>query len=159
MDATVMKAFLIAAAFGAALVSGVFLAFSSFVMGALARLSAPDGIRAMQSINVVVLRSLFLAIFFATAALSTALLISVGLGHMTRGAWLTGAAAVAYLAGSVLVTIAANVPLNERLKTVHPDDAGSAAIWQDYLDRWTFWNHVRTAASAVAAVLFMLALS
>jgi uncharacterized membrane protein len=40
---------------GAAMIAGVFFAFSSFVMPALARLPAAGGISAMQSINVVVL--------------------------------------------------------------------------------------------------------
>jgi uncharacterized membrane protein len=34
-------------------VAGVFFAFSAFVMRALARLLAPQGIAAMQAINVV----------------------------------------------------------------------------------------------------------
>jgi uncharacterized membrane protein len=38
---------------GAAMIAGVFSAFSSFVMPALARLPAAGGISAMQSINVV----------------------------------------------------------------------------------------------------------
>jgi uncharacterized membrane protein len=38
---------------GAAMIAGVFFAFSSFVMPALARLPAAGGISAMQSINVV----------------------------------------------------------------------------------------------------------
>ncbi len=39
---------------GSALVGGVFFAFSSFVMKALARVPSPEGIAAMQSINVVI---------------------------------------------------------------------------------------------------------
>lgn len=40
---------------GAGLIGGVFFAFSSFVMKALAELPAAHGIDAMQRINVVVL--------------------------------------------------------------------------------------------------------
>jgi len=40
---------------GSALVGGIFFAFSSFVMKALARVPSAEGIAAMQSINVVVL--------------------------------------------------------------------------------------------------------
>ncbi len=43
----------IAALLGSALVAGVFFALSSFVMKALARLPAPEGSAAMQSIKVV----------------------------------------------------------------------------------------------------------
>jgi uncharacterized membrane protein len=52
-------------ALGCALVSGIFLAFSSFVMGALARISPPSGIAAMQAINVVVLNPGFWASLWA----------------------------------------------------------------------------------------------
>ena len=45
---------------GSALVGGIFFAFSSFVMKALARVPSAEGIGAMQSINVVVLNPSFL---------------------------------------------------------------------------------------------------
>ncbi len=38
-----------------ALVGGVFFAFSSFIMKALARVPSAEGIAAMQSINVIVI--------------------------------------------------------------------------------------------------------
>jgi uncharacterized membrane protein len=44
---------------GSALIGGIFFAFSSFVMKALARVPSPEGIAAMQSINVVVLNPSF----------------------------------------------------------------------------------------------------
>ena len=40
------------AALGCAMMSGVFFAFSTFVMKALARLPAEQGVAAMQAINV-----------------------------------------------------------------------------------------------------------
>ncbi len=52
---------------GSALVGGIFFAFSSFVMKALARVSSAEGIGAMQSINVVVLNPSFLGAFMGTA--------------------------------------------------------------------------------------------
>ena len=55
------------AALGSGLIAGVFFAFSTFVMKALARLAPAEGIAAMQSINVVVLNPWFLGAFFGTA--------------------------------------------------------------------------------------------
>ena len=55
---------------GSALVGGIFLAFTSFVMKALARVPAQEGIAAMQSINVVVLNPSFLGTFAGTAVAS-----------------------------------------------------------------------------------------
>jgi uncharacterized membrane protein len=56
------------AALGCGLVAGVFFAFSTFVMKALARLPAPQGIAAMQSINVIVINPWFMTAFLGTAA-------------------------------------------------------------------------------------------
>ncbi|MBW4696543.1 MAG: hypothetical protein KME03_01340 [Aphanocapsa lilacina HA4352-LM1] len=56
------------------LMSGVFFAFSAFVMKALARLQ-PQGIAAMQSINIAVINPWFGAEFFRTAAACTFLAI------------------------------------------------------------------------------------
>jgi uncharacterized membrane protein len=55
---------------GSALVGGIFFAFSSFIMKALADVPAAEGIGAMQSINVVVINPSFLGAFFGTAVLS-----------------------------------------------------------------------------------------
>jgi uncharacterized membrane protein len=70
--------------------------------------------------------------------------------------WLAGT--VIYVVGTIGVTIAGNVPLNDALAMVNPDSAAGATLWARYLTDWTFWNHVRTVAAAIAAVLFTLAL-
>jgi uncharacterized membrane protein len=147
------------AALGSALVAGVFFAFSAFVMRALARLPAAHGIAAMQSINVVVLNPWFLGVFLGTAAICVgAALAAVALWPQPRGAWL-GTGSALYLAGSLGVTMACNVPRNNRLAALRPDDADAAGVWAAYLHAWTRWNHVRTAASLAAATAFCIALS
>jgi uncharacterized membrane protein len=42
--------------------------------------------------------------------------------------------------------------------TVSPDSAEGATLWARYLVDWTFWNHVRTAASFAAMACFIAAL-
>jgi uncharacterized membrane protein len=143
------------AALGAGLVSGIFFAFSNFVMAALARLPAAQGVAAMQSINVTVLNAGFFAVFFGTAALCV-VLGAVALRGGPGWAWLM-AGGVLYVVGYIAVTMAANVPLNNALAAVAPDGAEAARVWMHYLDRWVLWNHVRTAASLSAALAFMLA--
>ena len=56
------------------------------------------------------------------------------------------------------MTVAFNVPLNNRLASAEPDSPAAEALWAHYLSRWTLWNHVRTVASLVAAGLFAMAL-
>jgi uncharacterized membrane protein len=67
------------------------------------------------------------------------------------------AGAVLYIVGCIGVTIAGNVPLNDRLAEVQPDDAGAESLWHMYLVRWTRWNHVRTAASLAASAFLLVA--
>ena len=69
-----------AAALGSGLVAGIFFAFSTFVMGALARIQQAAGISAMQSINVVVVNPVFLLVFVGTAIPCGVLMLSALLG-------------------------------------------------------------------------------
>ena len=52
------------AALGCAMMAGVFFAFSAFVMKALARLPAQQGIGAMQAINVAAVTFAFMVTLF-----------------------------------------------------------------------------------------------
>ena len=143
---------------GSALVGGIFFAFSSFIMKALAGVPSAEGVGAMQSINVVVINPSFLGAFFGTAVLA---LIAGGFALASWGSpsasyFLGGA--LFYLVGTILVTIFGNVPLNNQLAAESATDPGIQEVWQHYLDRWTMWNHVRTAAAMVAALLYTLGL-
>lgn len=155
---SVTTAAVIVALIGSALIGGVFFAFSSFVMKALARMPAAEGIAAMQAINVVVLNRSFLGVFVGTAAVSLAVAVLVVVGWDAASApyWLAGA--LAYLLGTFAVTALGNVPLNERLAAVSATDPDSVALWRHYLDRWTLLNTVRAAAATGAALMFTLGL-
>lgn len=140
------------------LVAGVFFAFSTFVMNALARLQPPQGIAAMQAINITAINPLFMLVLFGTAALCLFLAISSLLKWHQPGAAYLLVGSLLYLIGTVLVTIAFNVPLNEALATVKPDSADGANLWSSYLTNWTMWNHVRTVAALAAAAMLTVAL-
>ena len=157
MDQLLFAAVLLAA-LGCGLIAGVFLAFSTFVMKALARLAAAEGIAAMQAINVVVLRSGFMAVFIGTAVICALLLIYSLFRLDESGAIFLLIGSLLYLLGSFLVTIVFNVPRNEALANVAPTDSGSASLWSGYVAGWTAWNHVRTAAAFVASASFSIAL-
>ena len=72
----------------------------------------------------------------------------------TDAPYLVGGSAL-YLVGTILVTLAFNVPLNDRLAKVAPGTSEAAEFWVHYLTRWNIWNHVRTAASLASAASFM----
>ncbi len=148
----------VVALLGAALVGGIFFAFSSFVMKALARVPAAEGIAAMQSINVVVLNRSFLGLFMGTALISVLVAALAVIGWSMPSALFYLAGALSYLVGTFLVTVFGNVPLNNRLAGVVANDPASVPVWEDYLDRWTRLNTIRTAAAAGAALLLTLGL-
>ena len=100
-----------ASAIGSGLVAGIFFAFSTFVMKALARLPSAQGIAAMQSINVVVLNPLFFAVFFGTAAICVVLAVRSLFLWQTTGAVYLLVGSLLYPVGTILVTIVFNVPL------------------------------------------------
>jgi uncharacterized membrane protein len=148
----------LAAAMGCALIAGVFFAFSSFVMKALVRLPVAQGIAAMQSINVAVINPWFLTVFLGTAAACAAVVVLSLLRWSEPGAVSSFAGGLFYLAGTILVTGVCNVPRNNALEAIAPSGEG-AGSWASYVAGWTAWNHVRTAAALVAAVLLTVALS
>ena len=158
MTDSFLSALTLVAALGCGLIAGVFFAFSAFVMAALARLPPAQGIAAMQSINIVVINPWFLTAFFGTAAACVGLAAAALLRWPAPGAaWLL-AGGVLYPVGTILVTTACNVPLNNALAAADPAGADGAALWSRYLGRWTAWNHVRTAAALAAAAALILAL-
>ena len=154
---TLYEIAVLTAALGSAIIGGLFFAFSAFIMRALAARPPGEGMAAMVSINRVILRSLFMPVFFGTALLS-GLVGGWAVTNGGPGACCVIAGAGLYLVGSIGVTMIWNVPLNNAIDRADPV-ADNAALWADYGRRWTRWNHVRSLASLGAAVAFVLALT
>lgn len=142
---------------GSALIGGLYFAFSTFIMTALARLDQTAGIAAMNAINTDIQRSLFMPIFLGSTVTATVLAILAlpGWGEPAALPMLVGG--VLYLVGMFVVTMVWNVPLNNALLATALN-VDAASTWARYLKEWTFWNHVRTIASIVSLVLFTIAL-
>lgn len=142
-----------------ALLAGVFFAFSTFIMTALGRVNQAAGISAMNAINESILQSLFMPLFLGSTLSSGALAVLGMLRWDQPGSPAMLAAGLTYVIGMFLFTIVFNVPLNNALAAAGPVDAASTEIWARYLKEWTFWNHMRTAASILAFALFVAALA
>lgn len=140
------------AAMGSGLMAGVFFAFSTFVMPALAALPPAQGAAAMQAINAAALNRWLLGALFGTALACLALAAAAALGPASPAARLRLLGAAAYLLGVLAVTAACNVPRNEALAALGLDAPGLPGAWQRYLGEWTAWNHVRCAAALLAAL-------
>ncbi|MBS1696404.1 MAG: DUF1772 domain-containing protein [Actinobacteria bacterium] len=151
-----------AAAIGSAAVGGLFFGFSSFVMRGLDRTGPADAITAMRGINAEAqANGPFLTVFLGSAVLALAVGVVAVIRWGQPGSGLLLAGAVAGLLG-LIVTVAFNVPLNNRLDAVDPaalTPAETARQWQQYLSSWIAWNHVRTATGGAAGALMLLGLA
>jgi uncharacterized membrane protein len=146
-------------ALGCALNAGVFFAFSSFVMPALSRLPPGDGVRAMQAINVAAVRPMFMTSLFGTAVLCLVVIVlGIAGWEDDSGPYLVGGG-VAFVVGTIGLTVAYHVPRNDRLADLDPEDPQSAGSWRRYVAEWTRWNHVRAAAGLLAAALLSVGIA
>ncbi|MET9967786.1 anthrone oxygenase family protein [Streptomyces sp. NPDC006356] len=144
---------------GTGLVAGVFCAFSTFVMRGLAALPPAQGVAAMKAINVTALMPAFMLVFIGTAVLCAVIAVVTFVLWPDEGTVELLLGSALYLFGSFGVTMVANVPRNEALAGLEAGTQEAAAYWPTYVREWTGWNHIRTVASAAAAVSYVLALS
>lgn len=139
-----------------ALVAGVFLAFSDFVMRSLGAARPSAGIEAMQQINRKVYGSVFLIWLLGLVPVSAGLMLYAWLAiDGPAQAWFLVGGAL-YVVGTFLVTVLGNVPMNRRLDAMPPDGAATRTYWATYATIWTLWNHLRTAAAVLAAAAFLI---
>ncbi|WP_439568936.1 anthrone oxygenase family protein [Sphingopyxis sp.] len=141
------------AAIAAALIGGIFYAFSSFIMDALVRLSGPDGMAAMNEINRTVYTPSFTWLFFGTAILCAGLALWSVRTIKSLDSQLILLAGVLFLVGVVVVTAIFNVPLNNQLAAASGERA--ASLWPAFASDWTIWNTVRTVCAGLAASLYI----
>src|SRR5262245_34594859 len=108
MSSFVLPALLWFSAIGCGLLAGLYFSFSTFIMTAFARIGQAEGIAAMNSINVEIVRSLFMPFFLGTT-LTCAILVVIGFlrwGEPGAAAMLAGGAI--YVLGMFIVTMIFN---------------------------------------------------
>lgn len=137
------------------LVAGVFLSFSDFIMRALRASSEQSGAEAMQQINQQVYRSTFMVLLLGLVPFSLALGV-IGAIYVpgTSGIFLISGA-LFYVLGVFLTTVVCNVPMNKKLDAMALQDVATPVYWRDYAQRWTQWNHVRSATAAMATLAYL----
>lgn len=154
MNAIVMMTAVVAVG----VMAGVYLTFSAVVMKALAQLPAVQGAQAMNRINTVIVRTVFMPLFFG----STVLMAALGVWQLLH--WQAGdslfvlLAALLYVIGMFVVTAAGNVPLNNRLQDSEGNDEQLAHTWALYLGEWTRLNHIRTVSCIASCALLLVAM-
>jgi uncharacterized membrane protein len=142
-----------------ALVGGVFLAFSDFIMRSLSLTDGVGGVEAMQVINREVFRWVFMALFLGMAAVSLVISGYAAISLSGPAGTLILLSGLVYLVGCFGVTVVFNVPMNEALAGMDLAAEATQTYWTGtYLPRWTFWNTVRTIACGLGAMLLMTGL-
>ena len=142
-----------------ALVAGVFLAFSDFIMRSLSITGGSGGVEAMHVINREVFRWLFMTLFLGMAAVSLFIAGYAWVSLDGPAGTIILLAALVYLIGCFGVTVVFNVPMNQALAGMELTSDVTRTYWlQTYVPRWTFWNSVRSGAAALAAALLMCSL-
>lgn len=142
---------LILAMVATGLTAGVYFAYATSVMLGLAKTADRTFIEVMQKINVAIQNPVFFLAFFGAFVLT-----AVGAWQLRHAGWSgpLGWAVVAlalYTLG-LLITMAANVPLNDRLAAAGDPAriADPAAVRAQFENAWNAWNIARALASAAA---------
>jgi uncharacterized membrane protein len=148
---------IVALALWTAVIGGVFLAFSEFIMAALKRARPSSGIEAMQAINRTVIPTQFVLgivvipiLSMALAGYATTILQGAVVGMLYIAALVFGSSVF-------LVTVAGNVPMNNQLAGFDKTSEEADAYWKVYLRQWTRLNHYRSAGAIVTAGLYIIA--
>jgi len=161
---TILQAVLLLATFLCSLVAGLLFAFAAVIMPGIGRLDAGAFLKAFQAIDRVIQNNqpLFVGAWVGSVlSLITAAALGVWtLGGADRALFIV--AALLYLVGVQLPTIAINVPLNNTIQTLDPDSMNEATrghAREAFERRWNRWNIIRTACASLASVLLMLLLT
>lgn len=141
----------------AAVVGGVFSAFSEFIMSALLKAEPGSGIEAMQHINRDVIKTQFVAGILSIAVFSS-LFALYSLAVFEGAALVTLVlASLVYLPSVFFMTLFGNVPMNNRLENLDHNSTQAHAYWKDYGQKWTRLNHIRSIGSLITAGLYLIA--
>jgi uncharacterized membrane protein len=140
------------------IVSGIFFAFSDFIMKSLATIPPASAVDAMTEINRKVYRSIFIVGIWSVALLSAVLIYAGALHtHSPASTWLIAGGAI-YIAGVIAVSFLFNIPMNHKLESAASSSTQSPNYWNSYRTNWTRWNHVRSGSAATSTLCFLVAI-
>ena len=139
-----------------ALIAGVFLSFSDFIMRGLAQAAGTEGPAAMVGINRTVYHSIFMVLFIGLLAVSVALALLAFWQVDGIALSLVLAGSLSYSLGVFAVTGLGNVLMNNRLDAMSGSMEQTAIYWLDFVQLWTRLNNIRSAVSAIAAIAWLI---
>jgi uncharacterized membrane protein len=150
---------LVTSIFLTGLMAGIFFTWSNAVKPGIGKLNDIDYLSALQSMNRVILNSLFLIVFIGTI-ISVALVPVFHFHFYPKNIfWLLILIVIIYLVGVFSVTVFGNIPLNEildkrNLSVMNPNDL---SLLRDSIEnRWNNFNLIRSISSAVSFLLLII---
>ncbi|RMI31968.1 DUF1772 domain-containing protein [Nocardia stercoris] len=146
---------LLAATLTAGLMAGLFAAFAYAVMPALARSNDAVYVEVMRNINVVIVNPLFMTLFMGGVGVGLAAVITTWRAPDPAARWWALAGFAAYLV-MFMITVAANVPLNDQLAADPGQDPAAARA--AFENSWVAWNIARAVVATGSLVAFGAAL-
>jgi len=156
MTANLRGPVLLAAAVAAGLQAGTYFTWATGVMPGLAKVDDRTFVHAMQQMNTAIVNPVFIATFLGAPLLAGA---SIAVAGSHARPWAIAATVLAV--GTLVITVAGNVPLNDALEAAGPVDKikDLAAVRADFESLWVKLNIARTLTSAGAlGALVMTAL-
>jgi uncharacterized membrane protein len=136
--------------------AGLFFAWQVSVIPGTRLVQDSTYIETMQKINRAIINPPFMLVFLGSAAVQ--ILCVILYWNSGISFWFTLAAALAYGAGTVLVTGLGNVPLNDSLDALPLNDLNEEKIATERHDYETPWNRLHLIRTAFSVVSFMLLL-
>jgi len=151
-----VSAVLVAATITSGLTAGLLYGFACAVMPGLRQVDDRAFVMVMQSINRRIVNPVFLVTFIGTPVLAVGALVVVAAGP---GRWaVVGAVACSLL--TIIITAAANVPLNNTIDAAGDPDRNPdpRSVRRNFENRWVRWNIARSVTSTGAIALLAVAL-
>jgi uncharacterized membrane protein len=110
----------------------------------------------MNAINVVILKSPFMLLFFFSSFIALILFLENLILYKLISK--EGFASLIFLGGMFLCTALKNVPLNDKLAEFDLNDplSNPEIEWNYYYKNWIKWNHIRTVSCFLSMVLLLI---
>ena len=139
--------------------AGIFFTWSNAVKPGIGKLSDIEYLRALQSMNRVILNRLFLFLFIG--AIIAVALVPIFHFHMypNKIFWLFICVLLIYWAGVFGVTVFGNIPLNEILDKSNLEAMGMKEIIslrRTIEFKWNNFNLIRSISSAITFILLII---
>lgn len=124
---------------------GLYFIFSNTIMSSLKRFD--NGASVMVEINKQILNPLFMGCFIVSGAAGIYLMVWSQGYEVVSGAL--------FFFGTTVVTALKSVPLNNKLLELEGKEE-QQQMWLAYLERWVFWNHIRSVCGIFSGFFLVL---